>query len=89
METTLTFLTIPDQIFEMEELWQTEDFRGSVKVVKVLLNVLEGAKDIGIPHWNVHWTQVIPPKWAWRVYLTETGSVHTLWKETVAVYVGH
>ena len=47
---TLTFLTIPEQIFEMEDLQQTEDLRGSVKVVKVFLNVLEGATRVGIPH---------------------------------------
>ena len=58
---------IPDQLFEMEDLRQTEEFRGSVKDVKVLLNFLEGEKDIGAPHSHLHWTQIMPPQWAWRV----------------------
>ena len=73
----------------MEDLRHTEDFRDSVKDVKLTLNILEGAKDIGVPHSNLHWTQIRPPQSAWRVYLTETGSVHILPKGTLAVSVGH
>lgn len=47
------FLTVPDQRLEMETLRHTEDFRGSVKAVKLQLNVLEGAKDTGAPHSNL------------------------------------
>lgn len=54
MEITLAFLTIPDQIFDMEDLRHTEGFRDSVKIVKVLLHILEGPKDTGDPHSNLH-----------------------------------
>ena len=38
----------------MENLRHTEEFRGSVKDVKVTLNVLEGENNIGVPHSNLH-----------------------------------
>ena len=42
------------KLLELETLCHTEDFRGCVKVLQMLLNVLEGAKDIGAPHSKLH-----------------------------------
>ena len=38
----------------MEDLQHTEDFTDNVKDVKLTLNILEGAKDIGVPHSNLY-----------------------------------
>lgn len=54
VEITQAFLTIPDQLLEMGDLRHIEDFFGSVKVVKVLLNVMEGPKNFGDPQSYLH-----------------------------------
>ena len=53
VEISHAFLRISDQLLK----WKTYDiqkFSDSVKDVKFTLNILEGAKDIGVPHSNLH-----------------------------------
>ena len=66
VEISHAFLRISDQFWN-GRLTTCRGFRDSFKDVKVTLNILEGAKDIGVPHSNLHWTQTRPSHWASRI----------------------